>query len=185
MKTLSTEALSAEFKAQVEARRTEWADYGLNETLRAISTSVDSMRKQGIPVGDVKVIEQPSELAFSLFNAKNALIVPISGTIEVGQAERLFAVATSIGKQDCLKLALSMFDIGHHGATATQAKDSTIIKASVRSKIYDLKDPDGFSDFEKDIIRSAARAAVIAENDTQQAFAGSRKSLPKLSLKQP
>lgn len=169
---LDKKKITEEYNTQSATFR-KWADEtGLNQLLRDLSKMIGDMKEAGLDVA-LDMIENPSERAFNLFGENRNRTTPLSGILHIGSMQKLLAITVVENEQPCLKLGVSDFDIRFNGASPT-----------LRAKVYDIKnDADAMIKLQKEIIRLAARTAIIRENDVAESFGEKRSGLRKGGLK--
>lgn len=169
---LDKKQITEEYNAQADKFR-KWGDEtGFNQLLRDLSKMIGDMKEAGLDVA-LDVQESSSEQAFTLFEQRTGLTTPLSGILRIGSTQKMIAIAISQNNLPCLKIGVSEFDIRFNGAAPV-----------VRAKIYDVqKDHEALQKLQKEIIRLAARTAIIRENDVAESFGEKRSGLRKGGLK--
>lgn len=180
MKRLSKGEIAAAFNAEKEKFAKFAADSGADRALEAVSRVLGDLQDTGLDVS-LEIFGDASEQAFDLFNS--GVTAPISGVLRIGPIHRLFGLATKVNGEAALKIALSDLDIRFNGPEGKMTEGN--IGGKVRSHVYDLKnDPEALVKFEQEIIRFAARNAVVQDNDAAQSFDGAhplRKASARIS----
>lgn len=165
-----------EFNAQKARFEAEHVKSGLLEALESLSQCLADIKAQGYDVS-LEIFGNPSEQAFAMFPRGGGLTTPVSGILKSGTNHRLLAFSTKVGGQPALQLAVSEFDIRHHGMDGkvklTGDRESMTGEAenTVRAKIYDLKkDPEAMVKFQKDVLFHCARNDAVNDRDKANAF---------------
>lgn len=177
---LTPRQIADEFNLQTEKFRARGKETGFDKALQDLSLMIRDLKEAEIDVS-LSMIENSSEQAFSMF-PPIGLAVPLSGILRIGGMEKMIGLAVMENGRQCLKLAVSDFDIRFNGAHHT-FKNGTGTNA-VKSTVYDLKDdPEALTKMQKDIIRIAARTNIVQENDITEAFGTHAESLRKPRFK--
>ncbi len=186
---------SAHFKKRMDA-------YNVGPVLQDLSRAVAALKEGGIDVS-LRLIEFPSELAFSLFRPGTDLVVPFTGVLRIGNHEKIFGLCVEESGFSCLKIGISKFDIGSnqgyentleasgnnlqaYGNNYVHVKELKFkgkIAPEIPSLIFNVRDnPSALTKFQQCIIEIAARSQFIQENDVANAFENTV-HLKKLGLK--
>lgn len=182
MRKLDPESIATEFNLQKQKFTDDHSKSGLLQALRDLSAAVGDIQAAGHDV-TLEIFGNPSELAFSMFPGSGQ-ITPVSGILSIGTNQHLIALSTKVNGNSALQLAMSEFDIRHHGVDGKTANGE--IGNTVRSIVYDLKgDPDALVKFQKRILFYAARNEMVNAQDTNAAFGTERRPLNKTALKAP
>ncbi len=202
MKILDPKDISRKFNEESAHFKKRMQAYKVEPVLQDLSRAIAALKEGGIDVS-LRLIEFPSELAFSLFRPGTDLVVPFTGVLRIGNHEKAFGLCVEEAGSECLKIGISKFDIGHNqgyentldasgsnlqpfGNNYVPVKDLKIkgkIAPEVPSLIFNLRDnPSALAKFQQCIIEMAARSQFIQENDIANAFENTR-HLNKLGLK--
>lgn len=167
MRRMDPHQISDVFNEKKQKFAADCDQNGLAQGTEAFSTVISDLKIAGIDVS-VDIFADAAELGFAMFDTKS-IRTPVTGILHIGPIERLFAFAVRENGQAVLKLALSDFDIRFNGADGL-LKDGKLDNRVVAT-IYDLKnDPDALVKFQDEVLRMAARNAVIFEHDVADAF---------------
>lgn len=172
MKRLTPKRIAEEYNQHSASFRGLGDNTGFTEALQQISQAIRDLREAEIDVS-LDITGGASEMSFLMF--KIPAVVPIGGVLHIGSNQRLFALCTNDEDGRGLKLALTKHDIRHDGFD-WHVEDNGLARPAPQVHIYDLQnDPDALIKLQQEIIRFAARNAVIFENDVAEAFEGNRK----------
>lgn len=169
MRRLEPREISEQFNAHRAQFEASHEKSGALKAIEAISLAISDIRDAGHDVS-LTLSGMPSEQAFDLFeSAGGRLIVPFSGTLRIGTAEQLIALATTVSGKPALMLATSEFDIRFNGPDATLKEG--VVNGTVRHLSYDLKnDEEALRKFQREVLRDCARNEVVNAHDTADAF---------------
>lgn len=185
MKKLKPDQIRDEFNARKQKFAKWGEETGFDKVLQGISVAIDDLRAGGIDVS-LEIFGDSSEQAFALAGT-SSVTTPISGVLKINNIHRLFSLSVKEQGQDCLKVALSDFDIRYNGVEGKTTEQR--VRNVIRSKTYDFKrDADALVKFQLEIIQFSARNAVVADNDVAGVFeTGTHNPKPglKSSLKKP
>lgn len=162
MRRLTPQKIREEFN-QRHKKFADWGDTsGFGQALENLSLALRDLQDGGLDVR-LDISGTAAEQAFALF-APGGLTTPISGILHINNIQYLLALAVRHEGKDCLKLAVSEFDIRFQGVTGTVQNEK--LRQTVRSEIYDLKrDPDALVKFQQYVINQSARNQVVADHD--------------------
>jgi hypothetical protein len=176
MRRMTEVEIRDEFNAQKTRFENDHAKSGLLEALENLSHCLADIKAQGYDVS-LEIFGNPSEQAFAMFPRGGGLTTPVSGILKSGTNHRLLAFSTKVGGQPALQLAVSEFDIRHHGMdgklklSGDRESMTGETENSVRAKIYDLKkDPEAMVKFQKDVLFHCARNEAVNARDVAGAF---------------
>lgn len=181
---MDPQSIRETFNSQLESNQKEWDGYGLTGALEQLSEAVANLKAAGLDVS-LEMSPWPSEMAFMLF-PDGARIVPVTGDLRIGNSHRLLGIATKLGSDATLMLAVSEFDSLWNGANAT-LQDGGDIRSRFRALRYDLKnDAEALEKFQRTIIRDCARSALMEKHNIARGYeTGQVPVLPKPALKIP
>lgn len=93
------------------------------------------------------------------------------GYINIGTAQRLFAVADTIGGESISRLYLSNFNVTAEGGRSSTNNGSNRTTTAIPGEAYDFKDdPDALKKFQQRLIDIAAEYEAVMENDKAGVF---------------
>lgn len=162
MRRLMPQQIRDEFNQRRE-KFAAWAKTaGFGDALENLSLAVRDMQESGLDIR-LDMMGTAGEQGFALFTP-GGLTTPLSGVLHLNNIQYLMTLAVKHDGKDCLKLAVSQFDIRFQGVTGT-VKNETLRQA-VRAEIFDLKnDPDALVKFQQYVINQSARNQVVADHD--------------------
>lgn len=167
MRRLTPQQIRDEFNQRREKFATWGKETGFDTALQNLSHALRDMQDSGIDV-KLDIMGTASELAFTQLSHAG-ITTPISGILHINNIQYLLSLSVRHNNKDCLKLAVSEFDIRHQGITGTVSDEK--LRANVRSSVFDLKnDADALVKFQQYVINQSARNNVIAENDVAKAM---------------
>lgn len=162
MRRLTPQQIREEFNQRREKFAAWGETTGFGQALENLSLALRDLQDGGLDVR-LDITGTAAEQAFALF-PQGGITTPISGVLHINNIQYLLALAVRHDGKDCLKLAVSEFDIRFQGVTGTVQHEK--LRQSVRAQIYDLKrDPDALVKFQEYVINQSARNQVIADRD--------------------
>ncbi len=162
MRRLTPQQIRDEFNQRRE-KFAEWGKTsGFGDALENLSFAIRDMQESGLDIR-LDMMGTAGEQGFALF-PPGGITTPISGILHINNIQYLLTLAVRHDGKDCLKLAVSEFDIRFQGVTGTVKEEK--LRQSVRATIYDLKnDPDALIKFQQYVINQSARNQVVADHD--------------------
>lgn len=167
MRRMTPQQIRDEFNQKREKFAAWGKETGFDTALQDISRALRDMQDSGIDVR-LDIMGTASEMAFSQL-PQAGITTPISGILHINNIQYLLSLSVKHNGKNCLKLAVSEFDIRHQGVAGTVRDEK--LRANVRSSVFDLKnDADALVKFQEYVINQSARNSVIAENDAANAM---------------
>lgn len=169
MKFLKGQELEDAFNAAVDKNsgRTQNKDATFGETLpilRGLSEMTALLQAAGMDIR-LTVFQSAAPMAFNFFTEKE-LTIPVCGILEIGETQRLLAIATRADKKKCLKIGISYQDIRFIGG-----------KTSPDTSFDVGNDADAWIAMQKQLLEWVAREKLIRDNDVAGGFENTAKSL--------
>lgn len=170
MKRLDKDQIRKEFNDQKEYYKKLGEKSGVSQLLQDLGSMIDDLKAQGLDVS-LDMHSVSSEQAAGMFGADMYMPrIVATGTLRIGNTERLMAIATEVNGQKTLLVVLSQGDIRHNGTSGVvMTPPLRNINSSVKSVVPSIycnpaADPEALVNLQKEIIRNAAANEAINDN---------------------
>ncbi|HYD19775.1 MAG TPA: hypothetical protein VEF76_14985 [Patescibacteria group bacterium] len=168
--------LRSAFAEALDKQREQLQSRGVSSILKDLSETIGFFQEAGIEAS-IKVMPGGHSNAYDMMyvtskpSGGNSGTIDAYGYISIGSAQRLFAVASKIGKEDVCRLYVSDFNVTVEGGRNSTDNGGSKTTTVIPGKAYDFKeDAEALKKLQRALVSIAAEYSAVTENDVARVF---------------